>query len=228
MRKLFFILLCFVSKFIFSQGYHFDYFIKINNERLEEERRKWKFEKLFNSENGFEVFFKVNEKKILAVLNDKKKNIRHVFRVNKVGEKYDFFYKHSIRLNRPSEKYINFNKENVIIARKIDSLNYKIFVYNDSSLKKINKEVIITLAESDFNYLEINADYNRSEDMKEELKKKLPSNSKFVIATIKYLNAQEKVYYKTSYEDISKIDFFLTVPDKIMFKETDYWSDFEE
>lgn len=212
---------------MFSQEYHFDYFIKKKNERLEKEPEKWGYGELFNSENGIEVFFKTNDKKIIGVLNDNKNNTRHIFRVTKNEKKYNFFYKHSNKISI-SEKYKNLNKENVITVRKIDSLNYKIFVYKNSTLKKVNQEVLITLAQADFNYLKINADYNRNDDMETELKSKLPNDSKFVINKIQYLNARGKVFYKTSYEIMDKIDFLLNVPEKLIFKESDYWSDFED
>ena len=229
MKKKFLLLFCFISGFVFSQEYHFDYFIKKKNERLEKERGKWEFEELYNSKNGLKVFFKINNNKILAVLNDNNNSIRHIFRVSKKDEKYLFFYKHSNRLNtKDKERFKTLNKENIITAEKIDSLHYRIFVFNNSSLKQINTEALITLVKSDFDYLEINADYNRSEDMEHELKKKLPENSKFKISKIQYLNRKGKIYYETNYEDFLGIDMILNVPEKIIFKETDYWSDFEE
>lgn len=228
MKNFFVTISFFTSIFTFSQVYHFDYFIKKNNERLEREHGNWRYEELFNSENGLEVFFKTKDKKIVAVFNDKSKRLRHIFRVTNEDGKYNFFYKHSDRMSEPSKEYRNLNKENVIIAKKIDSLKSKIFVYKDSRLKKINTEILITLAKSDFNYLDINADYNRSDDIEEELKKSLATNSKFVIKKIEYFNAQGKVFYRTNYEIDDKIDFFLDVPEKLTFKQTDYWSDFED
>lgn len=228
MKNFFVILLFFTSIFTFSQVYHFDVFIKEKRERLERDRANWKYEGLFDSKNGFEVFFKTKNKKILAVFNDKDKNLRHIFRVTKAEDKYNFFYKHSSRISEPSSEYKNLNKENVIIAKKVDSVKYKIFIYDNLSLEKINEEILITLAKSDFNYLSINTEYNRSDDIEEELKKNLPTNSKFVIKTIEYFNAKGKVYYKTNYEIDVKIDFVLNVPGKLTFKQTDYWSDFED
>lgn len=162
----------------------------------------------------------------MGTIYQKDKNIRHIFNVFQTGNKLNFTYKYSNQfdVNKRNEDY---NKGKVIKIEKIDSLNYKIVAFKNSRLKKKQLSIVVTLEKSDFDYINISADYNRADEMGEMLKELLNPDFKYIVT-------REQIVYSSGYlfdnsiTDIQKVDVSLKIPEKITFKEYSYWPDFEE
>lgn len=226
MKKLIplFFILSFVR--IFSQEYHFDYFVKRKDIRIKPDHQQWVTDAFYDSVTKSKLLLHVRDKKIMGTIYQKDKNIRHVFNVFQTGNKLNFTYKYSNQfdVNKRNEDY---NKGKVIKIEKIDSLNYKIVAFKNSRLKKKQLSIVVTLEKSDFDYINISADYNRADEMGEMLKELLNPDFKYIVT-------REQIVYSSGYlfdnsiTDIQKVDVSLKIPEKITFKEYSYWPDFEE
>jgi len=219
MRKLIPLFLIFTFINIFSQEYHFDYFIKQKNVRVKPDRQEWITDAFYDSSTKSTLLLHISNKKVIGTIYQKDKNMRHVFKVFQRGDQLNFTYKYS--------NQFDVNKANVIKIEKIDSLNYKIVAFKNSHLKKKQLSMVVTLEQSDSDYINLSADYNRTDEMGEMLKELLKPDFKYIVK-------RERIEYSSGYlfdnfiTDIQKVDLILKIPEKIIFKEYNYWSDFEE
>ena len=113
MKKNLLLLFCFISSFVFSQKYHFDYFLKEQSDRIKPEKNQWLNESFYDSKNLNYLNILVQNNKIIAVIYEKEKHKRHVFKVNKLNNELSFVYNHTNQFPQP-KKTNNNEKENVI------------------------------------------------------------------------------------------------------------------
>jgi len=209
--------------------YHFDYFIREHSTRIKPDKQLWISEFFYDSVNQKSLSIKVKNDKIIASIFDKENNRRHVFKVIKLKDKLTFVYKHSNQYpQNQNKKKFDYNQENVIKVEKIDSLQFKITVYKNSKLKRKKIAAIVTLEKSEFDLINFNLEYSRTDEINKNIKSLLNSEFNYII------NSQQ-VEYKTSgyifenaIQKIEKIDLTIILPEKLTFKQTDYWSDFED
>lgn len=220
-----FILLLLILNFAnaYSQEYHFDHIIKSKSSRLKPEKSEWTGYTFYDSVAKSKMFLNTVNEKTIATIYQSDKNLRHVFDVNKSGEQLHFTYKYSNQLN---EKNKNINKENVIKVEKIDSANYKITAFKNSRQKKKQIALIVTLEKSNLDYIDINADYNRTDEMEEQLRQILNPEFKFLVKS-QQIQYSSGYIFNNSLVDIQKTNLTIEIPGKIILKEYNYWSDFE-
>lgn len=220
-RLLFLLIVTFTNTF--SQNYHFDYFVTRKNIRIKPYKEEWILYSFYDSITKSKMFLSTKNKKTIATIYQSDKNLRHVFDVNESGEQLHFTYKYSNQLN---EKNKNINKDNVIKVEKIDAANYKITAFKNSRLKKKQIALIVTLEKSDFDYIDINADYNRTDEMEDQLRQVLNPEFKFVVKR-QQIQYSSGYIFNNSLVNIQKTNLTIEIPGKIILKEYNYWTDFE-
>ncbi|MGE6396484.1 hypothetical protein [Chryseobacterium scophthalmum] len=226
MKKNFLLLFCFISSFVFSQEYHFDYFIREQSIRVKPDKQEWISESFYDSVNNKSLVLRTQNNKIIATISEKENRIRHVFKVNKSNGNLTFVYKYSNQF--PEQKTKDYDKENVIKVEKIDSLHYNIIVFKNARLKRKKISGIVKIEKSQFDYVNFSADYSRTEEINEKIKSFLNPKFKYIVSS------QQTKYYNSGYaflestQKIEKTDLSIIVPKKLILKEYNYWSDFEE
>ncbi|MGO4711017.1 hypothetical protein AB4Y90_18305, partial [Chryseobacterium sp. 2TAF14] len=110
---------------------------------------------------------------------EKENTLRHVFKVDKSKDNLAFTYKYSNQFPEQTQK--NYNKENIIKVEKIDSLSYSITVFKNSKLKRKKISGIVKIEKSQFDYVNFNADYNRTDEINEKIKSFLNPKFKYFI-----------------------------------------------
>ncbi|MDF2551482.1 MAG: hypothetical protein K0R77_757 [Chryseobacterium sp.] len=227
MNKNFLLLFCFITSFAFSQEYHYDYFIAEHSVRFKPDNQQWTSESFYDSVNQKMLFIRTQNDKIIASIYDKENNRSHIFKVNKLKDKITFIYKHTNQYPQQQHKK-DYNKENIIKVEKLDSLKYNVTVFKNSKLKKKKISAIVTLEKSEFNYINFNADYNRTDEINKKIRSFLNPKFNYIISN------QQKKYHSSDYtfeesiQKIQKTDLTIIVPEKLVLKEYNYWSDFED
>lgn len=227
MKKNLLVLFCFISMTSFSQEYHFDYFIREQSTRIKPDKQQWISESLYDPSSQKSMAIRTLNDKIIASIYEKENHRKHLFKVNKLKDKFTFVYKHSNQFPERQQAK-DYNKENVIKVEKIDSLKYNITVFKNSRLKRKKISAIVTLEKSEFNYINFNADYNRTDEINEKIKSFLNPKFNYIVS-----NQQTKYYssgytFEESIQKIQKTDLIIIVPEKIILKEFDYWSEFDD
>jgi hypothetical protein len=213
MKKFFLLLFCFISSLVFSQEYHFDYFISEQSIRVKPDKQEWISESFYDSVNNKKLVLRTQNNKIIATIYEKENRIRHVF-------KYSNQF--------PEQKTKNDDKENVIKVEKIDSLHYSIIVFKNARLKRKKISGIVKVEKSQFDYVNFSADYSRTDEINEKIKSFLNPKFKYIV------RSQQTKYYNSGYsfeestQKIEKTNLNIIVPKKLIVKEYNYWSDFEE
>ncbi len=226
MKKNFLLLFCFFSITIFSQEYHFDYLIKGRSVRLKPKSQEWLSSSFYDSVKKIKLHIKTDgNNKTIATIYDKYKDVRHVFKVTQSEDKIFFTYVYSNLFNQEGQTK-DHNAQDVIKAQKIDSLHYKIIAYKNAKLKKKKISIIVTLEKSDFNYLELEVDYSRENEMEKQLKSVLDPNYKYVIKNSQIEYSSGYVFDK--HIDIKKTDLTLKIPEKLVVREYNPWFEFDE
>lgn len=225
MKKYPFLVLFFVV-FASAQTYHFDNFIYYKTERFEEILTLENYNFFYNSKNksiSLSVIAKGNKK--IAMLFDDNTKIKHVYTVIEKDNQLNFFYKHSSKL--PDFKILPKEEDDVIEVTKIDSLKFIAIVYENKKKKKKIRNIKLELIPSDFNKINVGADYSRSEEIDLALEKLLPQNKTFIISIKESYNKFNKLVGKTTLEELIKVDLSISVPQNLIWKEYDYWKDFD-
>ncbi|SIQ57254.1 hypothetical protein SAMN05421682_106121 [Chryseobacterium indoltheticum] len=226
MKKSFLLLLCLISMFVFSQEYHFDHFIREQSKRIKPDKQEWISESFYDSVNNKKLVLITQNNKTIATIYEKENRIRHVFKVNKSNGNLTFAYKYSNQF--PEQKTKDYDKENVIKVEKIDSLYYNIIVFKNARLKRKKISGIVKIEKSQFDYVNFSADYSRTDEINEKIKSFLNPKFKYIVSS------QQTKYYTSGYafeestQKIEKTDLNIMVPEKLVLKEYNYWSDFEE
>lgn len=227
MKKNFLLLFCFISGFVFSQEYHFDYFIKEKSMMTKPQKEEWFNDWFANSVTGHEIFLRNYNNKTIAVIYLRNENLKHVFKVNKFKNNINFFYKHSGKIVNDFQQKNAYKREEVIQIRKIDSLKYNVIVFKNSKLKKKEIDAMVNFEKADFEHINFKVDHVIADSVESELRKLLDPKFKFIIKKMDY-RYNSGVTFTKSIDNIQKINLVLKVPDNIILKQTDYWSDFEE
>jgi hypothetical protein len=227
MKKLLPLFLIFAFIQIFSQEYHFDHFVKRKNMRIKPDYQQWIADSFYDSATTSKLVLNVRDKKVTSAIFQRDKNMRHIFSVIQSGDHMSFVYKYTNKFKDNGKKFEDYNNENVIRVEKIDSANYKITAFKNFRLRQKKITLIITLEKSDFKYTNINADYNRINEMEEKLKELLDPDSKYIIR-------REQIEYSSGYLfdnsliDIQKVNLTIKIPEKLILKDYSYVSDIEE
>lgn len=135
MKKNFLLLFCFISSFVFSQEYHFDYMMKY--EVSSEINNHYTSFHMINS-NDKDVLMEIGQntvtKKFYATIKDSKKDIVHHFALNDpASDQLQFVYESSNSLT----KYRLYKYDSLQIER-VGQLKYKIYTIKNKSIKKNN------------------------------------------------------------------------------------------
>lgn len=227
MKKNFLLLFCFISIITFSQEYHFDYFIQEHSTRLKPDKHQWVEESFYDSSNQNSLNLRTQNNKIIASIYDSKNDRRHVFKVNKLKDKIIFVYKHSNQYPQQQNKG-DYDKENVIKVEKIDSLKYNVTVFKNSKLKKKKISAIVTLEKFEFNYLKYSADYGRTKEINEKIKSFLNPEFNYIIRNQKTKYHSSGYSFDESTQKIQQVDLTIVVPEKLIYKDFDYWTEFDD
>lgn len=223
MKKLLLLFLILSFANAFSQEYHFDQIIKSKSSRIKPDKNEWISYSFYDSVTKSKMFLNTKNEKTIATIYQSDRNLRHVFDVIKTGGKLNFIYKFS---NQFTENNKDTNKENIIKVEKIDSYNYKITAFNNSRLKRKKIALIVTVEKSEFDYVEINADYTRTDEMEEQLKQLLDPEMKYIVKRVQ-IQYSSGYIFDNSLVDVKKTDLDIKIPEKIILKEYNYWSDFD-
>ncbi len=227
MKKNFLLLFCFITSFAFSQEYHFDYFITENSLRVKPDNQQWTSGSFYDSVSKKSLSIRNQNDKILASIYDKENNRSHIFKVNKLKDRLTFTYKHSNQFPQLQNKK-DYNKENIIKVERIDSLKYNVKVFKNSKLKKKKISAIVILKKYEFDYLNFAADYSRNDEINEKIRSFLDPNSYYMISS-QYTKYYSSGYtFEESIKQVQKTDLQIIVPEKLIIKEYNYWSDFED
>lgn len=225
MKKYPFLVLFFVV-FASAQTYHFDNFIYYKTVGFEEISTTENYNFFYNSKNSsiiLSVIAKGNKK--IALLYDDSAKIKHVYTVIEKNNQLSFFYKHSSKF--PDFKILPKEEDDVIEVTKIDSLKFKVTVYENNKKKKKIRNIKLEVIPSDFSITTVGADYSRGEEIDLALEKLLPQNKKFIISVKEFYNKFNKLAGKTTLEELIKVDLSIRVPQNLIWKENDFWKDFD-
>jgi len=135
MKKNLLVIFCFISSFVFSQEYHFDYIMKY--EVSSEMNNHYTSFHMINSKDK-DVLMEIGQntvtKKFYAIIKDSKKDIVHHFALNDpASDQLQFVYESSNSLT----KYRLYKYDSLQIER-VGQLKYKIYTIKNKSIKKNN------------------------------------------------------------------------------------------
>ncbi len=227
MKKNLLLLFCFISLFGFSQKYHFDYFIKKQSNLDEPDKQQWIDDSFYDSVHHQSLLITTQNNKTIAIIYETETDRRHVFTVNKLKNTFTFDYKYSNQFPKP-DKSVHYNKENVIRVEKTDPLTFNITVFKNSKLKRKKISAMVTLERSELNYINLNADYNRTDEINEKLKSFLEPDSNYIIKNEQIKYHSSGYTFNKSIQNIQKTDLTIVVPEQVILKEYDYGHDFND
>lgn len=207
--------------FIFAakaQTYHFDYAVESKYAHNQDNSSA----EYHDSVNNTNMHFVQDGQRLIAILFDENKRLRHCFKVSSGKENFTFNYSHTNDFS--SEKNYHVNKEYIDIL-KVDDLHFEIIAFKNKKRKAKKFVANIVLEKSDFNFLTISIDHVNSTDIIDKLQKLLPENSKFIIKKI-------KVEYDTGHSfsqenTLRKVNFSLSVPENMIVRKYEPWKEFE-
>ncbi|EJL68748.1 hypothetical protein [Chryseobacterium populi] len=226
MKKLILLLLCLIFANLFSQEYHFDYFIEEVSNRTKPEKEQWISNSFYDSKNKFILDLVSFNNKTRAYIFEEGKELRHSFKVDQKNNMLSFEYTHSSDFEK-RKKINESNKANVFKITKVDSLRYEIIVFKDEKKKKKKFTALVNLEKSDFNYLNIHADYGRCDEIEEKLAELLDPDSKYIIKKM-HLEYSNGYFFDMAVTKIQKTNLILKIPEKLVMREFENWSEFEE
>ncbi|RKT01646.1 hypothetical protein [Chryseobacterium defluvii] len=224
MRKNLFVLFCFISIICYSQDYHFDYFIVRESTRIKPNKIEWTDHLFYDSKSGVALLLMTHNKKMRAYIYEQSKDRRHSFKVNQKKDLLSFEYTHTNNFGN-EKKIRDAYKNDEFKITKVDSLHYEIIVFKDKKMKSKRITIMVGLEKSDFNYLNINADYGRCEEVENELAQLLGTDKYMIKET--HLEYSGGYIFDKSIVKTQKIDLNLKVPEKLVVKEYDHWAEFD-
>jgi len=226
MKKLILLFLVFVFINIFSQQYHFDYFIEKQINRIKPEEEKNTSNSFYDSKNKSKLFLNTYNEITRGFIYDKNTNLRHCFKVRRDNGSVAFEYAHTNDFrNKKNNK--DDSKDNVLEIKRIDSLQYSIIVFKNEKKKRKRLVVLVNLEKSDFNNLDIEADYNRCDEIGEEISKLLDPNFNYRIKKLQ-VNYSSGYIFETTISRVQKVDLSLKLPEKLIIKEFDFFGEFQD
>lgn len=220
-KTLSFLLLLFIN-FLFSQSYHFDYFVEDTSKEKSNEENPWIRNYFYDSQNGYKLHLKNYGNGFLASLYDEKVQKSHYFYVSKEKNQLLFTYAYSFEYKHVKETMKDINKNDNIEVIKIDSLNYKVNIFKDKERRKKKYTMDILIKENPIDFFEIPMEYSRSEEIIHILKSYLCCDQKYMIKSSNFINFK---YKETSHFEITKFDktdLTLVLPEKLKI-EVPFW-----
>lgn len=224
MKKNLLLLFCFISMIVFSQEYHFDYFMKEKSEYQIPKNHVWIKEWFYDTKNNVRLNLESENSNIIAVLYSKDYKLKHIFKVKKIGQQVNFLYKHSRKINQERHSEIPYKGKEVFEIKKLDSLKYSFVVFKNPKRKKKEIDAVINLDIGEFEYIDFRIDHIITREAEKQLKNLLNQNQKYIVRSVDY-KYNSKYNRSNSFELIQKVD--LTVEVSKVLKEPDHWSDFE-
>lgn len=216
MKKNFLLLFCFISSFVFSQEYHFDYFI----EQTRISREKYTSFKFYNSKTRHFFFVSRINQKFIGSLNDTENKLLHYFYIYEKDGNYTAVYSDSYLHDSTVKENYEDNKStghNNIEIHKITELHYTVNFLRKNKSKKIWTSLDILLENSEYNFSEIFVDSPENSSITTLLENEINKNG------CCYRITNYKVIYKKNnvvsvLNSFKKVYLKLVIPDKLNLK----------
>jgi hypothetical protein len=221
-QKYSFLFLLFIN-FIFSQSYHFDYFVEDSSKEISSKDDPWVRNYFYDSKNDYRLHLRHYEKSFLASLYDGKMSKSHFFYVSKKGPVLSFEYAYSFDHSKSEKSFKDINKDDVIDVIKVDSLQYKINIFKDKNRKKNKYAMNIFLEKNVVDFFEMPIEYSRSEEIIQKLKSYLCCDQKYIIRNSDVTNFKNKRVSQNEVSKFEKTDLTLVVPEKLKI-EVPFWT----
>lgn len=215
MKKLIplFFILSFVN--LFSQEYHFDYYVKYKHElkrKGERQAENLDFQYVVNSKNhSYKIIFRSEKiNRLTATITDFKNSVQHYFDLKNTEfplKSEDFDYKYSIRIPSVKKQFEEeskrrfFNSE-LIQARNDGLFNYSIKEFTNEKMNnpRASAEVIFADFKDDLSFVGLQSLFDYY-----EIDKKVKFDSNYVLKSA--LNKSENLEIKLSLDAIEPQDF---------------------
>lgn len=223
MKYILFFAVLFSSAFCFSQSYHFDYMVRksIFNAILNDEKTYFSF---YGIGNETQLFLDKTNKKMIGVLYDSNTKYRNVFNVDVKDDKFQFSYLYTNNLNDWEKR--NKSKKPEFEVIKKNNEKYRIIVYENSRKKKIAFTLDIILQKSDYPYRKIYLDYFGTAKINEDFGKIIGESYAIKECAVLYGTNRNRVV--TKIEEITPANFSINLPQKLIFRDFDYWKEKSE
>lgn len=226
MKKLILFFLAFTFNNIFSQQYHFDYFIEKQINKVKPDKERIISNSFYDSNNKFKLTLDTYNEITRGFIFDKNTNLRHCFKVRRDNGSVSFQYVHTNDFsNKKNNK--DYSKDDILEIKRIDSLQYSIIVFKNEKRKRKRFTAVVNLEKSDFNNLDIQADYNRCDEIGKEIGKLLDPRFNYNIKKLQ-INYSSGYIFETTISRIQKVDLSLKLPEKLIIKEFDFFGEFQD
>ncbi|MDQ1161539.1 hypothetical protein QE422_001907 [Chryseobacterium sp. SORGH_AS 447] len=210
---------------IFSQEYHFDYSIESQSNQTKPNKEKRISTSFYDSEKNVYLQLTKYDNRLRASIYDKAKHFRHSFKVTETKGSVIFEYTHTNDFSK--SKNSSFSKNDIIEVNKIDSLHYEVIAFKNKKKTKRRLRAIVSLEKSKLNYLEIYIEHSKIDEMKNKIKQYLDlTSSNYIVTNIK-LDYSDGYSSEISYK-ITKVDFLLKLPEKLVVKEYNFIGEFQD
>lgn len=220
-KTLSFLLLLFIN-FLFSQSYHFDYFVEDTSRETSNEENPWIRNYFYDSKSGKKLHLRNYENGFLASLYDKESQKSHYFYVSKEKSQLTFTYAYSFE-HEVSKTIKDINKNDDIEVFKIDSLNYKVNIFKDKQKRKKKYAMDILIEKSPVDFFEIPMEYSRSEEVIQRLKSYLCCDQKYMTKSSDFTNFKYKETSRFEITKFEKTDLTLVLPEKLKI-DVPFWN----
>ncbi len=178
----------------------------------------------YDSKNKIHLYLTKYNDKLRASIYNKDKNLRHSFKVTETKGTVIFEYTHTNDFSK--NKNTSISRNDVIEVNKIDSLHYQIIAFKNGNKKRKRLSAIVTLENSKFNYLNINLEHSKSDEMEKKIREFLDPNTNYILKNVR-IEYPAGSFYDTSLK-IQSVDFFLKIPDTLVIKEFVFLGEFQE
>lgn len=220
-KTLSFILLLFIN-FLFSQSYHFDYFVEDTSREMSNEENPWIRNYFYNSQSGQKLHLRNYENGFMASLYDKESQKSHYFYVSKEKTQLIFTYAYSFEHEDVKRTIKDINKNDDIEVVKIDSLNYKVNIFKNKERRKKKYTMDILIEKNPIDFFEIPMEYSRSEEVIQRLKSYLCCDQKYMTKSSNFTNFKYNETYHFEITKFEKTNLILTLPEKLKI-EVPFW-----
>lgn len=226
MNKKFLLFFCFVSSVTFSQEYHFDYFITKKHIEIKPQKREWINESFYDTTTNKSLLLVAKDNKIIGTIYEEGNRKRHVFKVDQFKDKLTLTYKFSNQF--PEIRKQKCNNKDVFQVEKIDSLNYDVILFKNSKLKKKKMTARFKIEKGDFNKVYFSSEDCRDGEVNEKLKRFLDPKFKYVVTNEQRNYHSSGHIFENKIQKIQKTNLIIVIPEKLILKEYNPSTDFEE
>lgn len=223
MKYILFFAVLFSSLFCFSQTYHFDYMVRksIFNAILNDEKTYFSF---YGIGNETQLFLDKTNKKMIGVLYDSNTKYRNVFNVDVKDDKFQLSYLYTNDLG--NKKFSEINND-IIEIKKLKEFTYLIEVFENTKKKEKRLTITIVLQESNYPYLFFEADYIGMKKIRKLFAEAIGIGN-YAIKECAVLYGTNGNKMVTKIEEITPANFFINLPQKLIFRDFDYWKEKSE